>query len=359
MIIIKNIDCSDVKVSTLGPSTFTSLLKGCRYQYMLQHTSNKGKNSTLPSAKSSSLGTIVHSLFEERTKGSIPDAASFENRWEELVAKEERRIKDAYGLKEYSLCDYDKMYSAMDTALSLDTWSSSAPGSISSTSAGISIESEKKYQTDNLVGKIDRVEEVAGKITIIDYKTGKVTDEDGNIKEEYETQLNLYAYMYQATKGVKVDELQIMDIGGTRYQVNVWDSAKIAVVLAEVDVLIKAMNDAPGDKSTLASPSDKCAICSAKMICNAYWVSPYRVAADEDDPQVVFEDMEISITKILGINGDVAEYMGGRIKGLSRFSFTLEAGKTYRIRGLIKVGEGFAFGALYSTCGNTIIMELE
>lgn len=359
MIIIRSIDCSDVHVSKLGPSTFTSLLNGCRYQYMLQHTSNKEKDSLLPAAKSTLLGTIIHSLFEERTKGQIPDRAVFENRWEELVCQEENRIKNAYGLKEYSLCDYDKMYSSMDTALSLDTWSSSTPGSTGPTATGTTIESERIYQTNNLIGKIDRVESRTGKIRIIDYKTGKVTDDNGNIKEEYETQLNLYAHMYQEEKGVKVDELQIIDINGTRYQVNIWDSVRLAATLSDITALINLMNNTSGDKSSLACPSDKCALCSGKMICNAYWTSQYRAAADEDNPQVVFEDMEVSITGVTGINADVAEYIGGRIKGLSRFTYRLEPGKTYRMRGLVRIDDGFEFGVLYSTCGNTIIMEME
>ena len=102
--------------------------------------------------------------------------------------------------------------------------------------------------------------------------------------------------------------------------------------------------------------SEKCAFCSARMTCHAYWDSPYRIAADEEDPTKVFEDKEIQVSSI--VSRDVIEYKGGRIKGMSRFNEELELGKTYRIRGLIFNGNNYEFGELYSTCEQSVVVEL-
>ena len=58
------------------------------------------------------------------------------------------------------------------------------------------------------------------------------------------------------------------------------------------------------------------------------------------------------------VSRDVIEYKGGRIKGMSRFNEELELGKTYRIRGLIFNGNNYEFGELYSTCEQSVIVEL-
>lgn len=42
-------------------------------------------------------------------------------------------------------------------------------------------------------GSIDRVKRTADGVELIDYKTGKVLDDNGDIKQQYIYQLNIYA----------------------------------------------------------------------------------------------------------------------------------------------------------------------
>ena len=353
--VCKDIDTSDVVVKTLGPSTFCNLLNGCRYQYLLSHTNNVAKEAILPNHKVPTIGTIVHSLFEMRIKGEIPDEQTFEKYWENKIREKEEEIKQTYGLKNYSLTDYDKMYSSMDTALKMPQYgiSNKQDDSIINPSSYVSI--EKPVKTSTLYGKIDKVEKNGTDLIIVDFKTGKVIDEKTNqIKDEYVTQLNLYAHMYYSKEGEKATKLEIVDIDGNTYSVPIWSDYELQKTLNDVQVVIDDLNAGKGVH--LAFPGEKCSICNARMTCSAYWESNFRVAVDPDDSTQKFEDMEFEVTSI--INRDVIEYNGGRIKGLSRFTSELEAGKTYRTRGLIFQGSDYEFGKLYATCEQSFIVEL-
>ena len=351
----KDIDTSDVVVKTLGPSTFCNLLNGCRYQYLLSHTNNVAKAAILPNLKAPTIGTIIHSLFEMRIKGEIPDEETFEKYWEEKIRDKEKEIQQTYGLRSYTLTDYDKMYSAMDTALKMPHYGTKNKPDSNSGNSYSFVAIEKPVKTSTLSGKIDKVEKNDTDLIIVDFKTGKVIDENtGQIKEEYVVQLNLYAHMYYAKEGEKATKLEIIDIDGNSYSVPIWSDYELQQTLNDVTDVINDLNSKKG--INLAFPSDKCSRCNARMICSAYWNSNYRVAVDPDESNMQFEDMEFEVMSI--INKDVIEYNGGRIKGLNRFTNELELGKTYRMRGLIFIGNNFEFGALYTTGEQSFIVEL-
>ena len=350
------IDTSDVKVEKIGPSTFNYLFNGCKYSYLLGHTKNIDKRAILPSPKNTILGTIIHSLFEKRIKGLIQSEKEFEELWESELRKEENKITQNYGIKDYSLADYDKMYAAMETAMKMPQVTNVSKANVVFThdsSSPISV--ELPVETDCLIGKIDKVERSNNSAKIIDFKTGKIIDEgSGSIKEDYIVQLNLYSHMFESAEGLNVSELEIIDVDGNTYNVPLWPDTKLQNTLKDVRELIDDLNSGKGE--LLAHPSEKCAFCSARMTCNHYWCSQYRIASDDEDPTKVFEDKEVQVSSI--VNRDVIEYKGGRIKGMSRFNEELELGKTYRIRGLIFNGNNYEFGELYSTCEQSVIVEL-
>ena len=160
--------------------------------------------------------------------------------------------------------------------------------------------------------------------------------------------------MFESAEGLNVSELEIIDVDGNTYNVPLWPDTKLQNTLKDVRELIDDLNSGKGE--LLAHPSEKCAFCSARMTCNHYWCSQYRIASDDEDPTKVFEDKEVQVSSI--VNRDVIEYKGGRIKGMSRFNEELELGKTYRIRGLIFNGNNYEFGELYSTCEQSVVVEL-
>lgn len=353
----QDIDTSDVKVETLGPSTFTFLNEGCKYQHLLSHTRTVDKGATLPNTKKAITGTVVHSLFEKRTKGEIPDEDTFERIWEEELKKQEDQIKQTYGLKNYSIDDYDKMYSAMATAMKMPQFGISSKQNDKGTATGPNVIVEKLYKTSTLCGKIDKIEKNGDNIIIADFKSGDIKDDNGNIKKAYIVQLNLYAHMYYCQEGEKATELQIIDIDGNIHKVSIWDDIELQKNLAFVKDVIDELNSGKGIQ--LASPSEKCANCNERMKCNPYWNSVHRVVHDPNDQNKRYEDLEFKVKSIIDkTNKDVVEIYGGRIKGLNRYTFELEEGHTYRARGLNYINDLYDFGTLYSACESTIIMEL-
>ena len=353
MIKIHDINTSDVTVRKIGPSTYTSLKNGCKYSYFLTHTRTKEPGTILPCHNSTLLGTVIHALFEERAKGMIQNEDDFERRWEAKLTEKENEIKQMYGLKDFSMKDYDRMYLAMGTAMNMRAGNvgHSVPGLPSTR-----VESEKPYETDNLIGTIDRIENTDGKVKIIDFKTGHIINEaTGNIKEEYVAQLNLYASMFVEKENMPVDSLEIMDTSGNTFPVPMWSDAQLKSTLKDIDDLISLMNST-ASKESLAAVSDKCGMCSAKMICEPYWRGLHKEEKDDEDPESVFSDLEINVTGIE--NEDVISYSEGRITGASKFTFRFTIGARYRIRGLIYKGDDYEFGKLYLVCSHTIIMKL-
>ena len=248
------------------------------------------------------------------------------------------------------------MYAAMETAMKMPQVTNGSKANVVNTHDSTSpISVELPVETDCLIGKIDKVERSNNSAKIIDFKTGKNIDEgSGSIKEDYIVQLNLYSHMFESAEGLKVNELEIIDVDGNTYNVPLWPDTKLQNTLKAVRELIDDLNSNKGE--LLAYPSEKCAFCSARMTCNHYWSSQYRIASDDEDPTKVFEDKEVQVSSI--VNRDVIEYKSGRIKGMSRFNEELELGKTYRIRGLIFNGNNYEFGELYSTCEQSVVVEL-
>ena len=75
--------------------------------------------------------------------------------------------------------------------------------------------------TSVLKGKIDFVRQCPEHgLTLIDYKSGSVHEDDGSLKAEYEQQLLLYASMYEHVhSGQKVNRLLIQDANGQQHEV--------------------------------------------------------------------------------------------------------------------------------------------
>ena len=278
-VIPDNLESSFSVVDTLSPSVFTQLKNGCKYKFILQKsalekTKGTGVSLTYPPVSAAIYGNIIHKLFEKRMKGLIPDVTCFEELWNAEVEKYRADLKSKYPLYDFEN-DYAKMLDAEDIAMRMTPVYSMQNG-ISTTSFQTS-SFERPYKIPGLLyGKIDRISFENDLIEIIDYKTGNIFEDNGNVKQIYVEQLNLYALMYESVEGKYVDKLTIIDKQGN--SIDVPKSQNQDLLRQEVAGVKNQINDSilNGTQLNLASPSEiNCKYCECRHLCTAYWESAF------------------------------------------------------------------------------------
>ncbi len=311
------------RLSELSPSRYTSISRGCSYSYLLQQTLRSlGAPSRLmpPLSFKNVIGTVIHKVFELVNKGALPPTRNeIKEFWKSEIASQEQRIAIDYpSLTNLSISDYNAMFETIKVAEGMRPQAVVSPDSFSR----IIHPNEHRVLIPGLLkGSIDRVDSLSdGSFRIVDYKTGKVYDENGCIKEEYITQLNLYAYLLEEQDNVTVSELAIMDRKGTYIPVPYYPEKK-EEVFAEVKQLLESVNTAieSNQIENLSAPSpDNCRFCSVAHLCKQRVCpsdSPYRIIEgvittvwNDDQLGITIDDGSITVAKLRTLNIDTEEW---------------------------------------------------
>lgn len=355
MIIAKipsNIEIS--KISELSPSKYTWLKDGCAYSFVLESSLRSyGKPSLLmpPATTKNVIGTIIHKIFQLVYSGQLPATEdAITEKWKELCDYYRNEIKEAYPtLANVQVVDYDKMFETIDVILdSFHERQITSNGEYS----GIRNPNEHYLKIDGLLkGSIDRIRYSSAGYEIVDYKTGKVYDEDGRIKKDYIEQLNLYAYMLVEKEGANVSKLTIIDHLGNEIDVPFNRNAK-ASVFNSIRVIINDINSAIdfGKPEILAKPSEQnCSFCPCQHLCklrivssdNVFQIIEGKVINVLNNDQLLIEDADgnnIVIAKLSSLNIEGFEYLQGKVLIFVN---------------LLKIQENI----LYNRCDKTVIYE--
>ena len=266
----------NVIIKTLSPSTFSWVSRGCGYQVLLQKVLSTFNNSTLslPANRNAILGTIIHKLYELAQKGELRNIPDLKNKWEELVFNEKNKLADNYPtLRNASINDYDKRNSAIRYALSL----LKKPNK-KIIAERVKIYSEKWLDCSELglKGVADKLVIEDEYIDIIDFKSGHVNDENGEIKTEYQIQLQLYAVMCQHLSLGKPRSLYLVDIDGEYFEVPYSpDFSKL--LIDEVESTLEMLNGTISNRNfqtLIKSDLGLCSCCSCRHICQYRSISP-------------------------------------------------------------------------------------
>lgn len=267
----------NVSIETLSPSTFSWIHDGCAYQVLLQRLLISYPACQLPSHKNTTIGTIVHKIYELTAKGQLRNFAEMRDKWEEAIKAEEENLATKYPtLKSISLNDYDKRNKAIKYALGIIKNREHR----NEESPNVSVLSEKILDCNliGLKGIADKLVIANGQVTIIDYKSGHVLDADGNVKKEYTTQLHLYAAMCEHLKLGNISKLALVDINGEEIPVDYNRELKDKLC-NDVSLTIKQLNDVLLHRTfeeVVKPDSSKCGNCSCRHICS------HRLENEED-----------------------------------------------------------------------------
>jgi len=302
-------------VKSLGPSKAHNLLFGCQLKAVVESKSNEVNcPKSIPSNRKALIGTIKHKLWERAisSKGeeevrewSLKEAIMM---FDQLTNEEEQKLENdklnshLLPIRHEKNFAYYKIKCAKIAVKKRGKfalrYNNNKENSYSSKKSKArlfgpevpvwDLEKEPKNipkpENDEykLFGFIDFVERDNKGIIIGDIKTGKIRTEQGSIKENFVTQLELYRAMWiltaQHINGKKVDNLEISTVLDSEEERETVDTSKYMEKLQNVRNKIDYVNEIISENhkvenvtSRLAKPSlENCKFCSRRPGCASY-----------------------------------------------------------------------------------------
>lgn len=276
----------------------------------------------LPRSPNAEVGTITHKILEEAGVGrfTVKDPKEIEQRWDFHVTAVEERIARSW-LKRHllplrgSITNFEvKRRQAIARAQELSKNSQRWTRSNSSDDGHRKFGCELPVRShDGFVrGKIDAVIPSANGPILRDYKSGAVYERgsEDRLRDEYISQMWLYAALYHRSVGIWPSELQLSPVIGDTIKVQ-FDRSNCDQLLDdsvafvfEINTLIEDWKGEQDDlQEKLAHPSpENCRFCSHRPVCSPYRIARVQAKYPREWPNDVWG--EISNVEVLG-NGKV------------------------------------------------------
>lgn len=340
-------------ISEISPSRYAWLRDGCAYSYLLETSLRTISGPSMlmpPFSFNNVIGTIIHKIFQLVNSNQLECSEdAITNKWMDLCQERRNAICEQYPtLRNIAIGDYDAMFDTIDVARKM--YSSGV--SEMSVPSNVSKYNEHILKIENLLkGSIDRIRPVSGGYEIVDYKTGKIYSENGDIKQEYVAQLNLYAYMLVEKENVKVTRLIIIDRFGDEISVPYYEDQK-DIVLNSVGQTLKVINHAVSNNTTeqLCKPSfENCNFCVCQHLCQ-------KRETSEDSP---FHIIEGTVSKVWNndqislLVDNLGEILIAKLSPLGFDNISGYVGKRLIFVNLLQIIEGVQ----YNRCDKTAIYE--
>ena len=257
----------------ISPSRFTAISK-CPYRVVL---GNSFSDPLLPYPPASHLGNVVHECIRLILTKEIRTSAEFDESWNCLLAKEEKALENmgfdfltplsenvpGYTIKKLQVKSMFKIQGKMEVLEDRKT--------------NTNIQTEKWLEAkDSLIGGFaDFIINRNDYTKLSDFKSGKILTE-GEVKEEYEDQLKLYAYLHNEVFGKYPDEISIIGLDKEEYSIAFSPrecevlADKSRRLLSEINSLIEK-----DECEALAKPDlGNCICCLYRPACDFYWNLP-------------------------------------------------------------------------------------
>lgn len=313
-------------LNRISPSRYTALGR-CSLCVIL---SNSLDYPLLPYSPNNHLGNIIHKTVEHIIKGEVQNSNDFNKIWTQFQEEEEQKLIAA-GFNIY--VPISKSVSGF-TIKKLLTRSilDRKKINIDKKHDDAVITSEKWLESKDkkIGGYIDIIYSSNEYIKIVDLKTGRISEDGNSIKEDYETQVKLYAFLYYENNNRFPNDLAVIDIQHKEY--NIPFEGQECLDLANKAVkLLNALNNKieAGQTDELANPDPEyCSFCLYRPACNKYW-SHIKV-----EDQKVFCDLKGKLLDFRVFeNGSINIYLD---KGTDKYSIChIDNGMAEILPGLI------------------------
>ncbi len=271
----------------MSPSKFTSL-KNCMLKAVCR---SNNVPSFLPNSPSSTIGSVVHQIFE-LSHGRPMDKEAFQNLWDRCVSCQEEKMLNSWFERHFvplSRTARDFHLKKSQCFLLLDSRESYIP--IENIATLKSFQEKWLSSKDGLVvGRADEIRFDGGDASIIDFKTGHVTGESNEeVLVEYQEQLKLYAALFHEQDGNWPKDLIIKSLDGGIYHID-FEEDECKSLLEESKALLRQVNNILEHYQTLsekaqlefASPEPKkCRYCGLRPICEPYFQARRSNSSEE------------------------------------------------------------------------------
>ena len=283
-----------------------------------------GNDKVLPQHPAASLGTAFHAVVASAYKGAllvtdVEDRTPAKDLFDRTVRQLHERAHPLFKLKFpsadrlpfYNLYREQSAYIATPIAASKPPSFSSAVGLPEENGPLAKTEFHLRSQDGRISGRADHIDARSG--TVIDYKTGYVLRDEGNVggmSDSEKRQLRLYAYL-AAEHGIGIQRGIIVRGNGRRCEI------KIPQVEAQIEAdhareqlcKLNTAIDRGASFFDLASPSsESCFLCPCIPFCESFW----RLAQPE-----------WAAACGLHIEGDVARVESRQFQGVSLTTLVL------------------------------------
>jgi len=259
------IDMGKALFTEITPSKYINMIDCCIYSLILQRSSDP--SHLLPNHPSALTGSVAHKLIELALKGEIDETSNFNEYWLKQIEKQEINLIKIHPNADFllPLVDFQKKRATKEIVNNLI-----ANSKVNLKKSNLS--SEKSLSFQFLKGQIDLIIE-GDLVEIIDYKSGNVLDDNGEIKEVYQLQLKLYAILYQKTFNRLVDKLIIINLNGEKHYIN-FNQPELDKLYKEVEESFQKINELISSESfdnLYCKENTPCKYCRCKPVCNYYW----------------------------------------------------------------------------------------
>jgi hypothetical protein len=255
----------------ISPSRYTAINR-CPYRVVL---ANSYSSPLLPYPPANHLGNAIHKCIQLIITGKIRTAEEFDETWNRLLIKEEKKLEDmGFGIF-IPLSENVSGYTIKKLQVKslLKNRDKTKVQEDKNTDTKILSEKWLEAQDSLIGGYADIIITRNGYTKLSDFKSGKILLEEGEIKEEYEDQLKLYAYLYNQVFGKYPNELSIIDLEKKEYLINFTSQECEALARKSREALLKINNLIEMDeRRALAKPTlDHCKSCLYRPGCDFYW----------------------------------------------------------------------------------------
>jgi CRISPR/Cas system-associated exonuclease Cas4 (RecB family) len=264
------------KIKSLSPSKYFRF-KQCQLSELWSLSRNE---AIVPVHANAVLGTVIHNVLECFSKDKATTFDDFEKIWTEIEHSviEKQSSPERYSPLNISSTKYfPKKQQTKKAVQNLISNKKNEP----------SFEGKCEEPMNSLSGKIFGKADLlirkyeTNEISLIDFKTGKILDRDGNIKEEYVLQLKLYAILYNhnyrkifdAAKEWP-DHLLLIGNDGTKYPIE-YSKVEAVDILNEIETTIDAINNTidlneVDMEEEFSTVGPHCSYCTFRSACKKY-----------------------------------------------------------------------------------------
>jgi CRISPR/Cas system-associated exonuclease Cas4 (RecB family) len=264
-------------VLRISPSRY-SALRACSLREIW---ASNHQPPLLPISPSARVGMIAHRLLQFAFAGELRNEHDMQTCWEKEVWNQEQEMQAnplekhlvplANSVRNFQVKQI-MVYNIVRPVLS-DNTAKKMKVRKSETEVWVQTEDGK------IGGRIDLVRHSDGKVFIVDYKTGTITDSEqpsNHIKDEYQNQLKMYAALYYLTHKRWPNRLILMGLNQYEYDVIVNEEECTDLIRTAVEFLdeLNKNIEAGLDTDIFATPCpETCKYCTYRPSCKKYWAS--------------------------------------------------------------------------------------